>query len=322
VRISEARFFLIAAGLHAALPVMAFVAPSRPVEHSPAPIEVAIEVEVEPTQPPPAPVAAAVREETPRTAEAPVREETPRSERPFVPGLIEPGPAPTGAASVEPQTPPAPSVPVAPTGTSEWSGPPPAVVTGPAGGLPGIGPNAWNIPNVLPEMGKPAAAPTVAPKATVDPQIATKVLNDAMKEKDKGLGLDLPGAGTIASAVRTAVQGSALPSESSGTFEVRISPTGQVTGVRVTSSNGGTADMWAATAKIVAAMSSGKAFMMKSNLAKGAVVYITMKSTLTLPDGTKSVIERQGAGATFDVANIGAHLQRSVRTSISVVAVK
>jgi len=319
VRISEARFFLIAAGLHAALPVMAFVAPSPPAMERPAPIEVAIEVEVEPTQPPPpAPVEAAVREATPRAVEAPAA----RSERPFVPGVIEPGPAPTGAASVEPQPAPAPSVPVAPTGTSEWSGPPPAVLTGPAGGLPGIGPNAWSVPGVVPEMGKPAAAPTVSPKATVDPQIATKVLNDAMKEKDKGLGLDLPGAGTIASAVRTAVQGSALPSESSGTFEVRISPTGQVTGVRVTSSNGGTADMWAATAKIVAAMSSGKAFLMKSNLSKGAVVYITMKSTLTLPDGTKSVIERQGAGATFDVANIGAHMQRSVRTSISVVAVK
>jgi hypothetical protein len=319
VRISEARFFLIAAGLHVALPVMAFVAPKLAPIEAPAPIEVAIEVEVEPTRPAPETAAAAVapHEETPRTDATPAR-----VERPITAGNVEPGPVATEAPNVEAPSTAAPSVPAAPTGKSEYDGPPPAVLTGPAGGLPGIGAQAWSIPGVVPDMGKPAAAPTTSPKATVDPQIATKVLNDAMKEKDKGLGLDLPGAGSIASDVRTAVQGSALPSESSGTFEVRLSPSGKVLGVRVTSSNGGSADAWAATAKIVAAMSSARAIMMKSTFEKGAVVYINMKSTNTLPDGTKSVIERQGAGATFDLANIGAHMQRVVRTSISVVAVK
>ncbi len=321
MRISEALFFVIAAGLHAALPLMAFVAPLPAPIEAPAPIEGAIEVEVEPTKPPPPePAAAAVapREETPRAEESPSRVERPAA----VAGNVEPGPAPTGAPTVEAPGTAAPSVPAAPTGTSEYEGPPPAVLTGPAGGLPGIGANAWNIPGVVPDMGKPAAAPTVSPKATVDPQIATKVLTDVMLEKDKGLGLDLPGAGTIASSVRTAVQGSALPSESAGTFEVRLSPTGQVLGVRVTSSSGGSSDSWAALAKIVAAMNAGKSFTMRSAFAKGAVVYINVKSTLTLPDGSKSVIERQGAGATFDLANIGAHMQRVVKTNISVVAVK
>ena len=69
-------------------------------------------------------------------------------------------------------------------------------------------------------------------------------------------------------------------------------------------------------------MSRSASFTMRSAFAKGAVVYINVKSTLTLPDGSKSVIERQGAGATFDLANIGAHMQRVVKTNISVVAVK
>src|SRR6185369_762806 len=108
-----------------------------------------------------------------------------------------------------------------------------------------FGTPAWAVQGAIPDMGRPAPAPTTSPKATVDPQIATKVLKDAMKEKDKGLGLDLPAGGTVASSVKAAVAASAIPSESKGTIEVRISPTGQVLGVRVASFSGGSADVWA-----------------------------------------------------------------------------
>ncbi len=212
----------------------------------------------------------------------------------------------------------------APTGTSEYDGPPPAVPNGPmvGGGFPGIGGPAWSIPGVVPDMGRPAPAPTVAPKPTVDPKIATKVIASAMKEKDKGLGLDLPAGGTVASSVRQAVQATETPPESRATFEVRLSPTGQVLSVRVASSSGGTSETWARAAKIAQASLAGRTLAMTSPFAKGAVVYVNVQSLLTLPDGSKSAIERKGAGAVFDVSNIGAHMQRVVRSSFSVVAVQ
>lgn len=322
---SEVRFFLIAAGLHAALPVMAAIIPAPVYEETPVPIEVEVEVQVEETRPPTVTELPAARVETPppKTDDRPAR-----SDRAAVRSSIDPGPIPTAGPTAEPQgtgTPgvgPAPGP--APTGTSEYDGPPPAVQTGPVAGLPGLGVGgpAWSIPGVVPDMGRPAPAPTTAPKATVDPKVATRVLTEAVKEKDKALGLDLPAAGTVSSSVRAAVQATDTPPESRASFEVRLSPTGQVLSVRVTSSTGGSAEVWGRAAKMVQAALAGRALAMTSAYAKGAVVHVNVSSALTLPDGSKSPIERKGVGATFDVANIGAHMQRVVKTSFSVSPVK
>ncbi|MBK8251114.1 MAG: hypothetical protein IPK82_00395 [Polyangiaceae bacterium] len=323
---SEAKFYLIAAGLHALLPLGALIAPSPVFSDYSAPIQVDVEVEVEPTRPPTVlPAAVSQRTDTPRNEEAlPTRVEQPRSVA-ATNANIEPGPTPSVAPTGGPVEPgpavlPGPN----PSSTGEYSGPPPVVQTGPGTGLGGlgIGGPAWAVPGVVPDMGGPPPAPTAAPKSTVDPKIATKVLFDAMKEKDKSLGIDLPAAGTVASSVRSAVQATDTPPESRATFEVKLSPTGQVLSVRVTSSSGGSTDVWARAAKQVQAALSGRALGMTSTYAKGAVVYVNVQSVLTLPDGTKSAITQKGAGATFDLANIGAHMQRSVRSSFSVVAVK
>jgi hypothetical protein len=230
--------------------------------------------------------------------------------------------APTG----EPQPGGEPGVVPAPgpaaTGTSEYTTPAPMVQTGPMGGVPGLGGPAWSIPGVVPDMGRPAPAPTTAPKATVDPKVATKVLTEAVKEKDKALGLDLPAAGTIASSVRSAVQATDTPPESRASFEVKLSPTGQVLSVRVTSMSGGSTEVWKRAEAAVKAALSGRTLGVTAAYQKGAIVHVSVTSALTLPDGTKSAIQRKGVGATFDVANIGAHMQRVVKTSFSVVAVK
>jgi hypothetical protein len=314
-------FWAVAFGIHAAILISALVTPPPPSEPAPPPLEVQVQVDVEESRPPtitemPAAVA---RVETPRNTEiTPQRSE----QRPAV-GRIDPGPVPSVVPSVEP-SPTTVVVPgPAPTGTSEYSTPAPMVQTGPINPLTGLGAGpAWSIPGAVPDMGRPAPAPTVAPKATVDPKIATKVLTDAVKEKDKALGLDLPAGGTIASSVRSAVQQVDTPPESRATFEIKLSPTGQVLSVRVTSSSGGTADAWARASAAATGMLKGKTMMMGSAYEKGAVVYVNVTSALTLPDGSKSAITQKGAGATFDVANIGAHMQRVVKTSFSVVAVK
>ena len=319
MRFSEARFFLIAVGLHAALPVMAFVAPLPAAEEARAPVQGQIEIDVESTkEAPEASPLPAAQIDAPRTDDRPPPIDPSRAERPAT-NVIVPGPAPTGILTAEPTATGAPTIVVAPK--SEYDGPPPAVPGGPVSNLPGIGSPAWAIPGVVPDMGTAAPAPTTAPKATVDTQIATKVLNQVIKEKDKALGLDLPGAGTIASAVRNVVAASSVPTESRATVEVRLSPTGQVLSARVTSSSGG-GDAWSGVAKSVQASLAGKALLGKSGFEKGAIVYVSVTSTATLPDGSKSSIERDGAGAKFDVANIGAHMQRVVRTSYSVAAVK
>jgi hypothetical protein len=320
VRISEARFFLIAAGLHAALPVMAAIVPTPVIEVESVPIEVQIEVQVEQTRPPTVTEMPAARVEAPRPAE---ETPTPRIEpRPPSAAHVEPGP--TAAPSVEPTADPGavPAPGPAATGTSEYTTPAPIVQTGPITGLPGLGGPAWTIPGAVPDMGKPAPAPTTAPKATVDPKIATKVLTEAVKEKDKALGIDLPVAGKIASAVRSAVQATDVPVESRATFEVKLSPTGQVVSVRVASASAGSSDAWKRAEAQVKAMVAGLSGVMKAGYEKGAVVSISVHSTTTLPDGSKSAIERKGVGATFDLANIGAHMQRVTKTSFSVAAIK
>lgn len=326
--ISEVRFLLIAAGLHVALPVMAAVVPAPVLEEeATVPIEVQVEVEVEESRPPTV-TEAPVSHVEPRT---PVESKVPRTEprAGSVPiSNVEPGPIPTNVPAVEPSAVPQPTggvvVAPGPAGTSEYTTPAPVVQTGPGSGLPGlgIGGPAWSIPGVVPDMGKPAPAPTTAPKATVDPQVATKVLTSVMKEKDKALGLDLPAAGTISTSVRSAVQATDTPPESRATFEVKLSPTGQVLSVRVTSSTGGSTEVWGRAAAQVKAALAGRALAMTAAYEKGATVYVNVSSALVLPDGSKSAIERKGAGASFDLSNIGAHMQRVVKTSFSVVATK
>lgn len=174
----------------------------------------------------------------------------------------------------------------------------------------------------MPDMGRPKPAPTTSPQTPVDPKIATKVITDAMKEKDKGLGLELPGSGTIATSVRQAVQATETPPESRATFEVRLSPTGQIVSVRVTSSSGGSGDTWSRAAAAAAAALKGRVINMTAAYAKGATVYVHVHSTTTLPDGSKSAVSRKGAGASFDLSSIGAHMQRVVRVSHNIVAVQ
>jgi hypothetical protein len=319
VRLSEAWFLLAAVALHAGFRVLGEFAPEPEPEPPGVPIEVAVEVDVTESRPPTVVEAPAVRAEAPRNIEpAPA----PRTERAPSAVQVEPGPVSTVAPSVEPQATGAPEAPAAPTGTSEYGGPPPAVPVVAGGGLPGLGGPAWTIPGAVPDMGRPPPAPTTLPAPTVDKQAATRVLKEAIKENDKKLGLDLPAGGTVATSVRAAVQATDTPPESRATFEVRLSPTGQVLSVRVTSSTGGTADMWARAAAAVKAALAGRTLTMTSEYSKGAVVTVSAQSLLTMPDGSKSVIRQQGAGATFDVANIGAHMQRVVRTSFSVAPVK
>lgn len=286
----------------------------------PAPIEALIEVEredpvrkEEPARPPDAPPTPTSDEPRAAANTEPTQIGAARAAGPVLMGE---GPAKVG----DDTAPPAPTStgPGPTTGPEQWGGPAPT-----APGLPGLGPGGpiYLNPGVLAPMAA-APAPTAGEKRVVDPGIASKVISDALKDKDKKLGLDLPAAGTIASIVADVVRSSSTPNDSRGTIEVRLGPKGQVLGVRVVSSTGGAADVWAGVASSISSRLSGKGLMMTEQYAKGATVYVEVSSKMGLPSGTKDRIKREGAGATYDIADLGSHATRKVSTSFRVIAAK
>jgi hypothetical protein len=186
-------------------------------------------------------------------------------------------------------------------------------------GVPGtgIGGPVWAIPGVLPQEAPAGApAPTVAPAPRpVDPDIAGKVLREKMASNDKDLGLDLPMAGSMASAVQGAVFSSDIPKGTHGSIVCNVSASGVVSNCRVTGSSGGTTAAWNNAAQAANAIAGS---VLPGQYARGAVVTIDVSVSDTPPAGGKGGIS--GLGASFDVSNIGAHNTRKVRVSHSVAA--
>ena len=329
----EVRTYLVAFGgaalLHVALFAVARVLPppdysknagSRALE--------SIEIEIQPTPPAPPPpkaeVPAAVVDPGPVPAPNATEEPSKKLEAQPVAvreGSVPPGPTAPPTGPVEP--PPAPTGSVANPSKGGFDELPPD------DGRPG---NRFTLPPGLagsaggPGMFDPTAnragpAPTVAPSARpVDVNIAGKVIADAMGKRDKDLGIEFPGGGTVASAVRGVVQGSDVPNESKASIEFRIGPGGQVLGVRVVGYSGGSADSWARVASAAAAAMAGRMINMTAAYAKGAIVTIDVSSTLAPPSGKGSGLS--GTGLKFDMSNLGAHATRVVRASPRVAAVR
>jgi hypothetical protein len=194
------------------------------------------------------------------------------------------------------------------------------------GAIPGLGGPLWSIPGMIPEAAKPKPAPTTinAPPPT-DPKLAGRIIADVVRAKDRGLGLDLPGAGTILSIVKEAVRSSYTPEFSRATVEVRIAPGGVVTKVRVLRSSAGAMGDWNAVASDVTGRLSGRSFPLPESYAAGAIVTVEIMSQLQMPDGSAAGRPSIGSGAgnsiggslTFDTSNIGARPKRHVGGSVS-----
>jgi hypothetical protein len=316
---NEAPFLLTAVLLHAAVLGAYFVVPHTPVGEDLRAsalrvIEIErIETETKTETETPLPKATSP-DLTPPSPEAPAARATAPTSR-------EPSSIPTAAPGLEATATPAVPGPK----KDEYDGP----VDDGRGilGLPGpsgVGGLAiWSIPNVIPSAAPPAPAPTTGARPRpIDKDIAGIVVRDAMHESDKHLGLDLPAAGTVATAIREVVRGSDTPDEARASFEVRLGADGKVIGVKVSSFSGGSAGAWERAAQAAIASLRGRALVMNQTFAKGGTIYVDVTSAVMLPDGTKSGIHRQGLGASFDVANIGAHVQRVVKTSFRSVAMR
>ncbi len=315
----EATFLVAAALLHAGIPFVALrmMRPSA-LTHTQAvvlhPME-AVEIPIEPLQEPPP--------QAPSEPRAPSDQPEPRAAEPRAATAVNPR-EPSGP--VEPKAGPEPAA----TGTPSA---PPGRAPDEYGSLPegdgiarapGIGgPAVWSLPGGMPSVSRPAPAPTVATgPRPVDKDIAGIVVRDAMSENDKRKGIDLPGAGTVASAIGAAVRGSETPDVGRASFEVRLGADGRVIGVRLASSSGGASAVWDRVAKAAAAILASRSLQMSGAYAKGAIVYVDVSSTVALPSGANSAVTHQGSGIGFDVSDIGAHKSRSVKTSFRTVAVR
>ncbi len=316
---TEPLFVLTAAILHAVpLAVARLAAPEAVVDASWTQEVRTIEVETLPEEIPPEPT------EERETPPAPTEErETPPEQRPVTHGgaIVPSAPevAPNGQP-VEPPPAPAPLPSSSALPPDEYGPAPPDERAG--GPIPGLnGSPIWSMPGMIPSASAAPPAPTTAGKPReVDKDIAGIVLRKELKTKDKNLGLDLPAAGTVASAVGQAVRGSAAPAVARASFEVRLGPGGQVLGVRVAGFNAGASDVWERVAQAVKALLAGRALHMNDAYKKGGTVYVDVSSTLELPSGGPGGLE--GAGARFDLSNIGAHAGRVVRTSFRAIAIK
>jgi hypothetical protein len=311
---------------HAALLGLARVAPEpaaegRPLEIDPLEVEIErdltdrVEKEVVVVPPPPAPPTDAPPSDAPQRLAA----ATPPAGRlaAAAPIVTAEGGGQEGSEPIV--APPSPSS--APT-TSDggWTQPRPGNT-----GVPGLGGAApvWAYgTGVLPALPAPVAAPTAIAVAPIDREAATRVLTAAMKERDKKLGIDLPAAGSVASAVADVVRSVSTINEGKATLVVRLGPGGKVTGVSVSSMTAGSSGDWDRVASAVSSKLASKQLFLTTEYEKGAVVTVTVTSKMQLPAGGKSVISQQGLGASYDLSSIGAHPTRVVSTSFSVKAVK
>jgi len=188
-------------------------------------------------------------------------------------------------------------------------------------GVPGLGSPVWGMPGVLQAPGAAPPAPTVAPAPRqVDRDIAGQVIREALTTRDKDMGIDQVAGGSVASAVRVAVQGSDVPLVAHGRIECRIGAAGNVIGCRAVSMNGGDADQWNRAAQAAQAALAGRALTLTGDFTNGATVTVDVTSNNQPPAGSKGGFS--GTGASFDISNIGGHNTRHVRTSFSVSAAR
>lgn len=329
MRLYEYRFLAIAALLHAAIPLIAQFVDRNAYVREAQPVTPIAEIEIDtrnlrlPEVSEPQKIAALEPERTklrpdiqdPGRNPRAEPNQKPQSDDPYEPG--EPGPAPTADSAQNSADNKNPSPddqydPLVPDNGAVLTGPP---------GLPGLGKNnIWTVPGVLSDSGRPAPAPTAPPASKpTDRDIAGKVLRGEMKSHDKDIGIDLPGAGTVASAVGAAVRSLETPNEGRASFAVRLSPQGKVLEVKLISNSTGNREVWERAARAAAAQLKSRTLAMTGEFSKGAMVYVNVSSDLVMPSGTKGGIQRDGAGAQFDLSDIGAHKVRRVHTSFSVV---
>ncbi len=240
-------------------------------------------------------------------------------------GLAEPSPgiakeggepepvAPIAAASrpradslTAPATPATPTANGAPgsEGGPTPAGPSPAPTTPSDGWTPrpaGTTP-VYLLPGVF-APAAPSAAPTSVASAGSDPRAGTKALASTLSSQTASLGLDLPAASSVASAVADAVRGIDLPADARGAFEVRLSKDGRVESVKVGKVSAGEGAAWDRAAAAAKGALAGRALAMGPR-GEAATVTVNVESSLRYASGSKNPTELEPVCSTEALAEI------------------
>jgi hypothetical protein len=157
-------------------------------------------------------------------------------------------------------------------------------------GAPGANP-IWTLPGVV-STPRSAPAPTRAPAARVDPRAATRALGGTLQTSDQEKGVTLPAAGAVATAVSTAVRGTAAPHNARATFEIRLGPDGRVIAARVVRASAGDPAQWEAALANAKAQIAAKGLAMTGAAAtSGATVRVSVTTKHVFPTGTGRKLE-------------------------------
>jgi len=136
------------------------------------------------------------------------------------------------------------------------------------------------------------------------PASTTGGLREALDAHDRKVGLGF--GGPVVSAFHAVAATPAAPQNGTARFEAIIDASGRVTSVRVLSANGDMAS-WQAVAEQVLRMLRARLLRVPLD-GDGLAIVVDVRSRYQLPSGSKpgEAVEMKGAGAQFDLSDIGA----------------
>ncbi len=145
------------------------------------------------------------------------------------------------------------------------------------------------------------------------PASTTGGLQEALDAHDRKVGLGF--SGPVVTAFHAAVAQPTAPQTGSATFEAIIDASGRVTDVQVLSVNG-EMDKWLAVARQV--LAALRARVLRTPVGQGVAVVVAVQSRHQLPSGAAPGrgIEMKGAGAQFDLSDIGARPTHNVSVRV------
>ncbi len=181
-----------------------------------------------------------------------------------------------------------PAVEVAPPVPAGEPGEDPGWSARPAGGdlpLPSLGGEPlWLSLGGLETVAPPA--PTRAPSPPIDRRAATRAISGTMQARDRELGLDIPAAGAVASALATSVRGTPAPHGARATFEVRLGADGNLLSARwMSASKGDPRDWESAVAEAKKALVGRALPMGDAGALRGALIRVHVTTVHQLPSG-------------------------------------
>lgn len=129
----------------------------------------------------------------------------------------------------------------------------------------------------------PEGAPTGSAR-TFDPSAPERAVMRALRRRDAKLGLDLIGAGRVATLLAAAVRGR-TPPVSVGTFVARVSSDGEIFAIALSSFSGGDHEAWSGAGSETLTALHGVRLSMPGHLRHGARVTVRITQDTEHPSG-------------------------------------